>query len=175
MTRVLRELRHVFYDILLAGEENDTSDNVSAIQKMGVGISKSVQKEGNVVIVQNQSVMLKKVAVLAVSGLQQIDRIAHDAHTEELQKAESPLLLPEPKEQSYDLHSVCSQLLDRGWGYQEFKEHIHKVYLESAVQDSGTQAEVALKLKMQLGNLKQCLGRHGVKFGIGGGEDARTT
>jgi len=172
MLRELMTVKDVFYDILSSGEDEGQAD-VSAVQKMGVGITKAVQREGNVVILQNQSVVQKKVVTFAVDGLRKLDRLIHDEHIKELdvidvKEIEAPKEKPVAKE--LDLREVCKVLLSQGVGFADFKKLMSKVYLETVMLYSKTMSEAAAKVHMQQTNFKNSLVRYKVEINFEGGE-----
>lgn len=136
MDRHLTELRGMVYDLLIP--DNDGSD-ISAVQSMGVSLSRSIKKDGvNVIQIQNVDY---KVNTVAVQLLRKIDDL-RDIPTKSSQVIDVTEKIEEDSSEALD--RGLKALAEQGYMLSDVVDRARKTYLSVIIPLNRGKSQTAI-------------------------------
>ena len=147
----LTALKNIFYDIIKTpmGQKNDGELAATIQQDMRVAMTKTVQKDSNIIFLQHASIHIEKIVNSAVDGLRLIDGMAHAQLLQPPPIEIKALPAPEEEKDTDPIYAACSFFAARSLGLKEAQELIRQKYVEFIVQKHGTRKDAAEFLKIQ--------------------------
>jgi len=146
MKNELLQLKNILYDMI--EEIPEEKDSVALDQKMGVSVTRAVQREGNITVIQNANVYVFQIARMVVKGLKLVDCLLAKENS-----LPSMALLAAPAQEKIaeedPLTNFLIECYGKGFGIKDITELIHRKYFEFIFnKQDGKVSEIAKDLRV---------------------------
>ncbi len=140
---VKRKLREVFK----LKQDTTVPSDVVAKQKLGVSITRAVQKNSSIVIIQQQNVFVNQTFNILVEALEMLDQLEYNFS--DIYPQAIPELSNEGEDAFKSLAEFCLLCFKRGATWKEYKNVVLEAYMRTTIVNSRTWSEAAKRLCIQ--------------------------
>jgi hypothetical protein len=138
----LTELKDFMYNILEFEDDDQANANITANQGMGVQLTNTMKKEG-VTIIQNQSIVNKKVTSNVVKALRLLDKIKDNSVTTIEIETENKNI---PEITMEHIVQVIEWIASKDLTLKEFDKLMRGIYCRALIDETGSSKQAAVVL-----------------------------
>lgn len=156
----LLPVKQRLYEIFKLKQEDTKPTDLEVKQKLGVSITKAVQRDSSIFIFQQQNVFIQQTYSIVTEVLEMLDML------ENVSPGIYPRPIPELPDEGENsfkgLAEFCLLCFKRGATWKEYKNVVQEAYMRTTIKNSRTWTEAAQRLNIQRTAIHRMAERLGV-------------